>query len=135
MDVIAARNRAIKKANCKFIAFLDADDYWYPNKLRKQLDYMIANPNCGLTFTNYQHVDTQYQEIIDCFSYWPEFKTHRDANNPDYKQLENALDLLLIANVIGTSCVMVNKEIIDAQAVSIQAFAVLTIGIAGCALR
>lgn len=113
MGVIAARNRAIKKANGKFIAFLDADDYWYPNKLRKQLDYMIANPNCGLTFTNYQHVDTQYQEIIDCFSYWPEFKTHRDVNNPDYKQLENALDLLLIANVIGTSCVMVNKEIIE----------------------
>lgn len=113
LGVIAARNRAIKKANSQFIAFLDADDYWYPNKLRKQVDFMLANPNCGLTFTNYQHVDMQYQNIIDCFSYWPEFKKYRDANNTNYQLLANALNLLLIANVIGTSCVMVNKEIIE----------------------
>ncbi|MDE3273460.1 glycosyltransferase family 2 protein [Pseudoalteromonas sp. G4] len=113
LGVIAARNRAIKKANSQFIAFLDADDYWYPNKLRKQVDFMLANPNCGLTFTNYQHVDMQYRNIIDCFSYWPEFKKYRDANNTNYQLLANALNLLLIANVIGTSCVMVNKEIIE----------------------
>ncbi|WP_100914770.1 glycosyltransferase family 2 protein [Pseudoalteromonas spongiae] len=111
--VIAARNRAIKKANGQFIAFLDADDYWYPNKLRKQVDYMLANPNCGLTFTNYQHVDTKYQEIIDCYSYWPEFAAHRTQSNGDYQPLHDALGLLLIANVIGTSCVMVNKDIIE----------------------
>ncbi|MFY8350768.1 glycosyltransferase family 2 protein [Pseudoalteromonas sp. SSM20] len=113
LGVIAARNRAIKKANSQFIAFLDADDYWYPSKLRKQVDFMLANRNCGLTFTNYQHVDMQYQNIIDCFSYWPEFKKYRDANNTNYQLLANALNLLLIANVIGTSCVMVNKEIIE----------------------
>lgn len=113
LGVIAARNRAIKKANGQFIAFLDADDYWYPNKLRKQVDFMLASPTCGLTFTNYQHVDMQYQNIIDCFSYWPEFKKYRDANNTNYQLLANALNLLLIANVIGTSCVMVNKEIIE----------------------
>ena len=41
--VIAARNAAIQQATGEFIAFLDADDNWYPNKLKPQLDYMRKN--------------------------------------------------------------------------------------------
>ena len=33
-----ARNLACKKANGKYLAFLDVDDIWYPNKLKKQVD-------------------------------------------------------------------------------------------------
>ncbi len=51
-----ARNRAIEEANGRYIAFLDADDLWYPEKLEKQIGFMKAN-NYELTYTNYETMD------------------------------------------------------------------------------
>jgi len=47
-----ARNRAIKEANGRYIAFLDADDLWKPEKLEKQIKFMQTN-DYELTYTNY----------------------------------------------------------------------------------
>jgi hypothetical protein len=44
--VAAARNTGIDAASAPLIAFLDSDDLWMPAKLRRQLDFMIANPTC-----------------------------------------------------------------------------------------
>ncbi|MFK7892352.1 MAG: glycosyltransferase [Granulosicoccus sp.] len=35
-----ARNRAIEKARGTWLALLDSDDYWYPEKLERQMDYL-----------------------------------------------------------------------------------------------
>ena len=45
-----ARNTAIEKVNGNYIAFLDSDDLWKPEKLQKQLLFMEAN-NLHLTFS------------------------------------------------------------------------------------
>lgn len=37
------RNAAIRKANGKWIAFLDSDDLWLPEKLERQLKFMAEN--------------------------------------------------------------------------------------------
>ncbi|MEI8605393.1 glycosyltransferase family 2 protein [Pseudoalteromonas sp. B160] len=50
-----ARNNSIKQADGRFIAFLDADDQWLPDKLTKQIDFMISN-NYALTYTAYQRL-------------------------------------------------------------------------------
>lgn len=39
-----ARNRAIERAKGHWIAFLDSDDYWYENKLERQMDALAQHP-------------------------------------------------------------------------------------------
>lgn len=44
LGVSSARNAGIKAASGQFIAFLDSDDLWMPQKLSKQIDFFNANP-------------------------------------------------------------------------------------------
>ena len=47
------RNRGIERANGRFICFLDSDDYWDSQKLRKQVNFMLKN-DYAFTFTGYE---------------------------------------------------------------------------------
>jgi teichuronic acid biosynthesis glycosyltransferase TuaG len=51
-----ARNTAIQAAKGDYIAFLDADDLWKPEKLEKQLAFMQTN-NLPFTFSFYDWID------------------------------------------------------------------------------
>lgn len=54
----ASRNLAIKKAEGKWIAFLDSDDKWMPEKLEKQLKFMSDN-GYKFSYTAYEQIDEQ----------------------------------------------------------------------------
>jgi teichuronic acid biosynthesis glycosyltransferase TuaG len=51
----AARQRAIEAARARYIAFLDSDDLWLPEKLNYQLGFMRQN-DAALTFTAYRRI-------------------------------------------------------------------------------
>lgn len=50
------RNKAIEMASGRFIAFLDSDDLWEPEKLTEQIDFMLAN-NYSFTYTAYRKMN------------------------------------------------------------------------------
>lgn len=52
----AARNRGLKEAKGRFIAFLDSDDLWEPEKLSKELTFM-QEEDAGFVFTGYEFAD------------------------------------------------------------------------------
>ena len=55
MGVVKGRNHLIDLANGKYIAFLDADDYWHSQKLEKQIQFM-KEKSAGISCTEYTRV-------------------------------------------------------------------------------
>ena len=53
-----SRNRALREAKGKWIAFLDSDDLWMPDKLKKQISFMEKN-GYHFSYTNYAEIDTE----------------------------------------------------------------------------
>ena len=49
--ISVTRNLCLSKAKGEFVAFLDADDLWVPEKLEKQVTYLDSHPGCQLVFT------------------------------------------------------------------------------------
>ncbi len=47
----AARNRGIEAMRGEWIALLDADDLWLPEKLQRCMDYLRANPHLSIVYT------------------------------------------------------------------------------------
>lgn len=88
-----ARNTAINHAAGRYIAFLDADDQWLPQKLEKQLAFMEEN-DLAFTFTQYSIMD---QDSND---------TGKVIDIPDKIDYHG----LLKNTIIGFLTVMVNIE-------------------------
>lgn len=53
-----SRNRALRESKGKWIAFLDSDDLWEPDKLKKQIVFM-ENNNYHFSYTNYTEIDEE----------------------------------------------------------------------------
>ena len=51
-----SRNKALREAKGQWIAYLDSDDLWMPEKLEKQIEFMEEN-GYAFSYTNYEEID------------------------------------------------------------------------------
>lgn len=70
-----ARQRALTAAHGRYIAFLDADDYWLPGKLSHQLAFMRAH-HAAVSFTRFRRISADGRKqghlvaIPERLTYW-----------------------------------------------------------------
>lgn len=51
--IAGTRNQCLSRAKGRFVAFLDNDDLWYPEKLEKQVRFMLEN-GCAFSYSAYE---------------------------------------------------------------------------------
>src|SRR5215510_1758269 len=95
----AARNLAVQMAHGSWIAFLDDDDVWVPEKIEQQWKLVEQNPALGLVYCSDYAVDEQLHILYE-----------RKAQAENRGQV---FDRLLIKNFIFTSCVMARRDAVE----------------------
>ncbi|WP_303784434.1 glycosyltransferase [Azovibrio restrictus] len=102
--VSAARNAGIAASSAPFIAFLDADDIWLPEKLELQIQaFEQGGPEIGFVHSSYFYINQHGESIPDMLIFEP--KQRGDIFMP----------LLLEGYVLSgsASSVMVRREVLD----------------------
>ena len=92
-----ARNYALEKINGEFIAFLDSDDWWLPNKLEQQIP-LFDNPEVGMVYGNYYYF---YEKINKT-------EIFRNKNLPT----GNIIKKILSDYVVGSATYIIRKKCI-----------------------
>lgn len=93
----AARNRAMSKATSSWLAFLDADDVWLPNKLEHSME-VIQTGTFDLVAHDYIAIHNDNETTINCASL---FQQYADPFIGLYRK-----------GFIATSSVVVRKELV-----------------------
>lgn len=96
-----ARNNGIRLSNGDYIAFLDADDQWFKDKLERQLDFVKNNSQCHLVFSNARIIN---QDGNFLRNYIKDCSIFKNANQ--------MFLMLLMKNFIPFSSVMAKRDIL-----------------------
>ena len=95
----AASNAALERARGAYVALLDQDDLWAPQKLARHRDAFLANPDIDLTFTWTSFIGEADQDL-----HLPPRCWHGGVS----------FEQLLVDNVIGvTSSVAIRREVLQ----------------------
>ncbi|MCM1387188.1 MAG: glycosyltransferase [Bacillus sp. (in: Bacteria)] len=95
----AARNEGIRQAAYDYIAFQDSDDWWKPDKLEKQMQTLMDNPQAGMIYCEYE-----------CHRFDGDIYIVPNAGIPLHDKQGDLYFKLLNNNTIGTPTVLVRRE-------------------------
>jgi glycosyltransferase involved in cell wall biosynthesis len=98
--VQVARNVGIRLAKGEYIAFLDADDYWMPYRLEKQISILDTFPSVALVYSLFYVVDAQ---------------GNVKGIKPEKIYSGRVLEQLLLNNFIGILTVLVRKSCFEKE--------------------
>jgi glycosyltransferase involved in cell wall biosynthesis len=60
----AARNAGVRASRGAYLAPVDADDLWHPDKIARQMAAMAAGgPEMGFVYTGFRHIDTEGRAV------------------------------------------------------------------------
>ena len=98
----SSRNTGIARSQGEFIAFLDSDDVWLPDKLGDQVEAMRMNPARGIVSSNFRYMGERDFP-------WMNGPALQDRKIPTGRVFE----ALLHHNFIATSTAMVRRAALD----------------------
>lgn len=61
--VSAARNNGVAAGAGEYLAFLDADDVWHPEKIKKQVERFASEPSLGMVHVGVRDIDADGREL------------------------------------------------------------------------
>jgi glycosyltransferase involved in cell wall biosynthesis len=117
--VAGSRNAGIRKANGQFLAFLDGDDLWEPEKLAIQVQAANQYPEAGIIATN--GVQFSSSEILNASLLGAAVEVLGQSG--DVKFVPNVFDVLIRGNIIyTTSQVMIPRKVFEIVGLSDRRF-------------
>jgi glycosyltransferase involved in cell wall biosynthesis len=113
--VSAARNLGIQHAQGDYVAFLDADDEWLPEKLKMQMSAFHRYPDTGLVFTDTMMFrdGEVIQEAMNHHMLRDWCRSHASDEPGCY--YGGLYEQLLIQDCMNTSSVLVRRKVLEAH--------------------
>lgn len=97
-----SRNKATELATGDYIAFLDADDLWHPEKLEKQLRFMEEH-NAAVSYTSYVHINEAGEPLGKRIKALPELTYKKQHSNNYIGNLTGIYKASEIGKIIAPS--------------------------------
>jgi glycosyltransferase involved in cell wall biosynthesis len=94
----AAKNHGVRESHGEYVAFLDADDMWEPEKLELQMPLFLGSARIGVVYSRLAYIDESGAEV-------------RVADNELFRG--RVTGPLLIRNFIGFGSSVVRKACFD----------------------
>jgi glycosyltransferase involved in cell wall biosynthesis len=96
----SARNLGARLARAPLLAFLDADDRWYPDGLQERVDALLARPGAAFSYALFDGID--------------------EAGNPRPRKYRKGFtgdiaEALFGYNFVSTSSVVIHREVFEAM--------------------
>lgn len=106
----AARNRGIELASSPWLAFLDADDFWVPEKIATQVALIERHPTLAMVASDMTEVDETGRVLVESMLQKAGLREHFTvlAGAPD----PDALRLLVHTNYVPTGTVLARTELV-----------------------